>query len=100
VTGSIQRVNVTRGFSWLWEEEMKLPERVLAGQREVSIINQEIIRAKSIIAEIRLNNQKARELRHTARNLMLCIINPISSCDNAVFNSLIIRREMPYSSPT
>jgi hypothetical protein len=32
-------------------------------------INPEVIRAKKIIAELRVNNGKANELRHTARNL-------------------------------
>ena len=32
-------------------------------------VNQELIRAREIIAESKLNNKKAYELRHTARNL-------------------------------
>jgi hypothetical protein len=32
-------------------------------------INPEVIRAKKIIAELIVNNTKANELRHTARNL-------------------------------
>jgi hypothetical protein len=33
-------------------------------------VNQEIIRAREILAELKLNNQKAHELVHTARNLI------------------------------
>jgi hypothetical protein len=32
-------------------------------------INQERIRVRQIIAQLRLNNEKALNLRHTARNL-------------------------------
>jgi hypothetical protein len=49
---------------------MKLRDSRVTGSRAVAIINHEIIRAtKAIIAESRLNNEKARELRHTAKNL-------------------------------
>jgi hypothetical protein len=37
---------------------------------EGSIVNREIIRARAIIAELKLNNQRAHELRHTLRNLL------------------------------
>jgi len=33
-------------------------------------MNQEIIRAKSIIAELKLNNETARQLKHTIGNLL------------------------------
>jgi hypothetical protein len=33
-------------------------------------VNQEIIRAREIIAELRLNNEKAHQLTHTLRNLL------------------------------
>jgi len=33
-------------------------------------MNQEIIRAEAIIAELRLNNQKAQELTHRLKNLL------------------------------
>jgi len=33
-------------------------------------MNQEIIRAKAIIAELRLNNEKSHQLIHTQRNLL------------------------------
>jgi hypothetical protein len=33
-------------------------------------VNQEIIRAKAIIAELRLNNDKAHQLTHTLSNLL------------------------------
>jgi len=49
---------------------MKLRDGRVIGSREVAIVNHEIIRGtKAIIAESRLNNEMARELRHTARNL-------------------------------
>jgi hypothetical protein len=32
-------------------------------------VNREIIRAREIIAELRLNNEKAHQLTHTLRNL-------------------------------
>jgi hypothetical protein len=38
-----------------------------ADQREVSIINQKI---RAIIAELRLNNEDAHQLRHTLINLL------------------------------
>src|SRR5215475_12134505 len=34
------------------------------------IMNQEIIRAKAIIAELRLNNEKSHQLIHTQKNLL------------------------------
>jgi hypothetical protein len=34
-----------------------------------SIVNREILRTIAVIAESRLNNEKAHELMHTARNL-------------------------------
>jgi len=33
-------------------------------------MNQEIIRAKAIIAELRLNNEKSQQLIHTQKNLL------------------------------
>jgi hypothetical protein len=33
-------------------------------------VNRELIRARQIIAELRVNNQKALNLMHTARNLL------------------------------
>jgi hypothetical protein len=33
-------------------------------------MNQEIIRAKAIIAELRLNNEKSHQLIHTQKNLL------------------------------
>jgi flagellin-specific chaperone FliS len=33
-------------------------------------VNQEIIRAREITAELRLNNEKAHQLTHTLRNLL------------------------------
>jgi hypothetical protein len=49
---------------------MKLRDYRLTNQMEGSIANQEIIRARTIIAELKLNNRKAHELRHTLRNLL------------------------------
>jgi hypothetical protein len=49
---------------------MKLRDYRLTNQMEGSIANQEIIRARAIIAELKLNNQRAHELRHTLRNLL------------------------------
>jgi hypothetical protein len=49
---------------------MKLRDHRLTGQMEGSIVNREIIRARAIIAELKLNNQRAHELRHTLRNLL------------------------------
>jgi signal transduction histidine kinase len=49
---------------------MKLRDYPLVGQREGPILNQEIIRARAIIAELKLNTQRAHELTHTLRNLL------------------------------
>ena len=48
---------------------MKLRDH-LAHQARVSIVNQEIVRARAVTAELKLNIEKANELVHTARNLM------------------------------
>ena len=49
---------------------MKLRDSPLAGQAQGSIVNQEIIRARAVTAELQLNIKKAHELVHTARNLI------------------------------
>jgi hypothetical protein len=48
---------------------MKFQIRPPSGRAEASVMNQEIIRTRAVITESRLNHEKARELRHTARNL-------------------------------
>jgi hypothetical protein len=48
---------------------MKLRDNRFIGPRGVSLVNHEIIRARTIISESKLNNEKAHELMHTARNL-------------------------------
>lgn len=48
---------------------MKLRDSQVTDSRRVAIVNHEIIRTKAIIAESRLNNERAHELTHTARNL-------------------------------
>ena len=49
-------------------DKLKWPE--LAPKGEAANLNREIIRAKAIIAELRLNNQKAHELTHRLKNLL------------------------------
>jgi len=46
---------------------MNLRDRGLA---QSAITNQQIIRARAVIAELKSNIEKAHELRHTTRNLI------------------------------
>jgi len=48
---------------------MKLRDH-LADQTRSSVVNQEIIRARAVTAELKSNIEKAHELMHTARNLI------------------------------
>ena len=49
---------------------MKPRDHRLEHQSQVLIANQEIRRAKAVTVELKLNIEKAHELRHTARNLI------------------------------
>jgi hypothetical protein len=49
---------------------MKLRDHRPAGQAQGSIVNEQIIRARAVTAELKLNIKKAHELTHTARNLI------------------------------
>ena len=47
---------------------MKLREHRLAHRAQGSITNQEIVRARAVTAELKLNIKKAYELAHMQRN--------------------------------
>jgi hypothetical protein len=49
---------------------MKLRHQRMAGQDQGSIVNKQINRARAVTAELKLNIEKAHELRHTQRNLI------------------------------
>jgi len=49
---------------------MKPRNHRLVDQARGSVVNQEIIRARAVTAELKLNIKKANELMHTARNLI------------------------------
>src|SRR5262249_24890730 len=72
VYSAIRKISHLRqSYSWhSGVTEMKLRDHRLAVQGDGSIVNQEIIRARALIADLKLNNKKAQELTHTARNLI------------------------------
>jgi hypothetical protein len=49
---------------------MKIAIHAPSGRGQGSIVNQEVIRARAVTAELKSNIKKAHELRHTARNLI------------------------------
>jgi hypothetical protein len=59
-------INATRGI----QEKNILKLRDHQAEARGSIVNQQIIRARAVTAELKLNIEKAHELRHTLRNLI------------------------------
>jgi hypothetical protein len=49
---------------------MNLRDNSLVRHAQGSIVNQEIIRARAVTAELKSNIKKAHELTHTTRNLI------------------------------
>jgi hypothetical protein len=63
-------VNATRGIQR--KNNMKLREHRLAHRAQGSITNQEIVRARAVTAELKLNIKKAYELTHMAEESPPC----------------------------
>jgi len=85
-------VNATRGIQR--RNNMKLREHRLAHRAQDSITNQEIIRARAVTAELKLNIKKAYELTHMQRN-RLPALNVL--CQNYVRIGRIDRLRPPLN---